>query len=64
MDAVVGLADLQVREHHDPLGVDGAVCDPVLLGQRGGSVDDKLVWSDSTGLLDWRGISHESLNSQ
>ena len=43
VDAFVGLAHHQVCENDHPLGVNGAVRDPVLLGQRGRSVDDKLI---------------------
>lgn len=50
VDAVIGVSDLEVGEHHYPLGVDGAVGDPILLRQRGGRVHYKLVCRHQLGL--------------
>lgn len=43
MDALVAPCNVQLRKHYSPLGVHGAVCDPVLLRQGCGRVDDELV---------------------
>lgn len=41
MDAVVLVVHQQLRKHNGPVGVHSAVCDPVLLCQRCGAVDDE-----------------------
>ena len=43
MDAMVGPVDEQLCKHHRPLCMHSAVCDPVLLSQCGGCVDDELL---------------------
>eukprot|EP01137_Pigoraptor_chileana_P037394 Opistho-2@34399 len=43
VDALLLSIDLKLSKHNDPLGVDCAVGDPVLLGKGIGRVDDKLA---------------------
>lgn len=43
VDPMVGPRNEQLCKHHRPLGMYSTVCDPILLGQSGGGVNDELL---------------------